>query len=168
MPSPHEPHPQEKRSFFATFSLVLAALLALGLVLVLVARLLGGRAPPPDRQREMQAEMAARLAPVTRAITTDAELKQATAAVTASGPDRSALNGQQIVNQVCGACHNAGVLNAPKAHDNSQWAPRLQADGGIDGLVANAVRGKGAMPPKGGAPELSDQQIRQAIEIMLK
>ena len=37
----------------------------------------------------------------------------------------------------------------------------------MDTLVSTALKGKGAMPPKGGHASLSDAEIKAAIEYML-
>jgi cytochrome c5 len=59
----------------------------------------------------------------------------------------------------------AGVANAPKFGDKAAWAPRIAT--GMDTLLNVALHGKGAMPPKGGNPALSEAQIRAAIEYMV-
>jgi len=66
--------------------------------------------------------------------------------------------------QGCAVCHATGVANAPKLGDKAAWAPRLAA--GVDGLTASAIKGKGAMPPKGGtaAPEA---EIKAVVAYML-
>jgi cytochrome c5 len=61
-------------------------------------------------------------------------------------------------------CHAAGVANAPKLGDKAAWAPRLQQ--GLPVLVQNAIKGKGAMPPKGGSTA-SDADVRAAVEYMV-
>ena len=61
-------------------------------------------------------------------------------------------------------CHGAGVAGAPKLGDKAAWAPRLSA--GLDALYASAVKGKGAMPPRGGAAQASDADLRAAVEYM--
>jgi cytochrome c5 len=66
---------------------------------------------------------------------------------------------------VCSACHVAGVANAPKLGDKAAWAPRLAA--GVDGLTASVIKGKGAMPPKGGAATASDADIKAAVSYMV-
>jgi cytochrome c5 len=43
------------------------------------------------------------------------------------------------------------------------WAPRLKT--GIDAMTANAIKGKGAMPPRGGSTA-SDADIKSAVEYM--
>ncbi len=80
--------------------------------------------------------------------------------VDASAP-REFLTGQAVYEQVCAACHTAGVAGAPATGDESAWAPRL--DTGYDALVASTIDGKGAMPPKGGASNLSDFEIERAV-----
>jgi cytochrome c5 len=43
-----------------------------------------------------------------------------------------------------------------------------RAQKGEDVLVHSAVNGLNAMPPRGGRADLSDEQIRAAVEFMLK
>ena len=66
----------------------------------------------------------------------------------------------------CVACHGSGVMGAPKAHDKAAWSARL--GGNLKALVESAIKGKGAMPPKGGAMDATDEEITKAVEFMLK
>ena len=66
--------------------------------------------------------------------------------------------------QVCQVCHAAGVAGAPKLGDKAAWAPRLAL--GIDGLTASAIKGKGAMPPKGGSAA-SEAEIKAVVTYMV-
>ena len=61
-------------------------------------------------------------------------------------------------------CHGAGIAGAPKFGDKAAWAPRLKT--GIDTLHSNALKGKGAMPPKGGNGALSDDEVKAAVDYM--
>lgn len=72
--------------------------------------------------------------------------------------------GEQIYNEVCASCHTAGLMNAPKLGDIAGWATRLKM--GLEGLVASAIKGKGAMPAKGGNADLSDTDIQNAVIYM--
>jgi cytochrome c5 len=72
--------------------------------------------------------------------------------------------GEQVVKEVCGACHMTGAANAPKIGDKGSWSPRLAQ--GLNGLTQSAIKGKGAMPPRGGVPDLSDTEIARAIVFM--
>ena len=72
--------------------------------------------------------------------------------------------GEALYKQACAACHVAGVANAPKLGDKAAWAPRIQQ--GVPMLVQSVIKGKGAMPPKGGSTA-SDAEIRAAVEYMV-
>jgi cytochrome c5 len=91
----------------------------------------------------------------------------ATAAVAAAAPVAAAqaAAAPALYGQICAACHAAGVAGAPKLGDKAAWAPRLAA--GVDGLTASVIKGKGAMPPKGGAGAASDADIKAAVAYMV-
>jgi cytochrome c5 len=62
------------------------------------------------------------------------------------------------------ACHAAGVAGAPKFGDKGAWAPRIAQ--GVPALVNSALKGKGAMPPKGGS-SAPDTEVKAAVEYMV-
>jgi cytochrome c5 len=73
---------------------------------------------------------------------------------------------QGRLRSACIACHGAGILGAPKFGDSAAWAARAKA--GLDALVKSAIAGTAkGMPPKGGRADLSDAQMRSAIEYMM-
>ncbi|MDX1269004.1 MAG: c-type cytochrome, partial [Oceanisphaera sp.] len=84
--------------------------------------------------------------------------------VAASGSVMAA-DGQAIYKQVCFSCHDNGIAGSPKLGDKAAWAPRIAA--GMDSLYANSINGKGAMPPKGGRMDMSDDQIKAAVDYMV-
>jgi cytochrome c5 len=67
------------------------------------------------------------------------------------------------------ACHGAGVAGAPKFGDAAAWGPRIAK--GADTLHKHALEGfqggAGFMPPKGGATDLSDKSIMNAVDYMV-
>ena len=69
--------------------------------------------------------------------------------------------GEELYKAVCTACHEAGIAGAPKTGDKAAWAPRIAL--GLDGLLKSAIAGKNAMPPKGGAADASDEEMKRAI-----
>ena len=75
----------------------------------------------------------------------------------------AANNGEALYKQVCTACHMQSVAGSPKFGDKAAWAPRIKT--GIDAMTTNVIKGKGAMPPKGGS-SASDTDIRAAVEYM--
>lgn len=69
-----------------------------------------------------------------------------------------------LYTQVCAVCHAAGIAGAPKLGDKAAWGPRLSA--GVDGLTASAIKGKNAMPPRGGSAA-SDAEIKVVVQYMV-
>jgi len=82
----------------------------------------------------------------------------------AGGAAKAAKTSEQIVQAACAACHLSGAAGAPKIGDKAAWAPRLGL--GLEGLTQSVITGKGAMPPKGGAADLSEADIARAIAFM--
>ena len=74
--------------------------------------------------------------------------------------------GEAVYDSLCQACHAGGIAGAPKLDDAAGWTERMAK--GLDGMVAAAIQGMGGMPPRGGNPTLTDEEIRQAIEYMLE
>jgi cytochrome c5 len=91
-----------------------------------------------------------------------AQKPQAAAAAPAKA---GAADGKKVYDSTCMTCHATGVANAPKLGDKAAWAPRIKQ--GMDTLLQSALKGKGAMPPKGGNASLSDADVRAAIEFMV-
>lgn len=89
----------------------------------------------------------------------------AKAAAPASAPAADAGKGKSVYESACAACHGAGVAGAPRFGDKAAWATRIKT--GLDALHASALKGKGAMPPKGGNPSLSDADVQAAVDYMV-
>lgn len=94
------------------------------------------------------------------------------AAAAAPAPDKVAaaapagsVDGKKIYDTTCVACHASGVAGAPKAGDKAAWAARL--DTGMNALYANSLKGKGAMPPKGGNAALGEAELRAAVDYLV-
>jgi cytochrome c5 len=73
--------------------------------------------------------------------------------------------GEKLYKSVCFACHATGVANAPKFGDKAAWAPYIKT--GMDAMVKVAMQGKPPMPPKGGAANASEEDIRAAVQYMV-
>ena len=80
------------------------------------------------------------------------------------GGAAGAKSGEEVVKSVCTTCHQTGVANAPKIGDKAAWAPHIQH--GLQDMIATALKGKGAMPPKGGNPSLTDDEVARAVVYM--
>jgi len=90
----------------------------------------------------------------------------APAAAPAAAPVAAAgsANGKAVYTASCAVCHAAGVAGAPKTGDKAAWAPRLKT--GKDALYASVIKGKGAMPPKGGT-SLPDGDLKAAVDYLV-
>ena len=82
----------------------------------------------------------------------------------AAGKTAAAGDGKATYDKVCHVCHATGLAGAPKFGDKAAWAPRIAQ--GKDALHASALKGKGAMPAKGGNPALSDADVIAAVDYM--
>ena len=74
-------------------------------------------------------------------------------------------DGRAVYESTCMACHGTGVANAPKFGDKKAWAMHLMH--GTEHVYENALKGKGAMPPKGGNLTLSEAEVKAAVDYML-
>jgi len=87
--------------------------------------------------------------------------------VAAAAP--SEVNGKQIYQSTCVACHGAGIAGAPKLGDTGLWAKRIAK--GLDTLYASAINGvqgnAGVMPAKGGNPTLSNAEVKAAVDYIV-
>jgi cytochrome c5 len=73
-------------------------------------------------------------------------------------------SGEQVYQATCKACHEAGLAGAPKFGDKAAWAARIRA--GINALYTSAIKGKNAMPAKGGNPDLTEVELQRAVVYM--
>jgi cytochrome c5 len=75
------------------------------------------------------------------------------------------VHGEKIYRQACAHCHDRGIAGAPKTGDVAAWNARLAQ--GMEPLYTVAIRGKGAMPAKGGNRSLSDADVNAAVDYMV-
>lgn len=134
-----------------------------------------------DMPAMAEAAVASRIAPVARlAIDPNAkapEPAKAAPAATATPAAMTAVaippapakggaaDGKKVYDATCTACHAAGIAGAPKFGDKAAWAPRIKA--GLPAVYEVALKGKGAMPPKGGNATLSDAEVKAAVDYMV-
>ena len=134
--------------------LVLAFVVPIIVIILLAKLATSGRTYDKDSPAMSPEEVAKRIKPV-------AEVNMGTA-----GPAGGLLKtGEEVYKSTCMACHGAGVANAPKFGDKKAWAMHLMH--GTEHVYENALKGKGAMPPKGGNLTLSDAEVKAAVDYML-
>lgn len=79
-------------------------------------------------------------------------------------------DGKSTYDSACGLCHGAGVAGAPKMGDKAAWAERITQ--GTDVLFKHVIEGfqgkSGFMPPKGGFAQLTDDEVKAALQYMIQ
>jgi cytochrome c5 len=164
--------------FFNTFSLVIGLLIVIAILIFAFARVVASRTQDKQVMEEKQylQNVESRLAPAGReavagqdnsALAIKADAGNAQAAAGSAGP--ALKSGAEVFQQVCSACHGAGIAGAPKAGDKAAWGPRIAK--GKDTLYEHAIKGfqgsAGVMPAKGGRADLSDDLVKQAVDHMV-
>jgi cytochrome c5 len=159
------------RKFFDTFMLVLGILAAVTIGLMVLSGILSDKTAKRFQEDDplRQQETVERIKPVARVAVAgqdNAALAPPAAAATTAAVD---MPGEQVYQQVCTACHGAGLAGAPKTGDKAAWETRLAQ--GDDTLHKHAIEGyqgkAGFMPPKGGRVDLTNQSVINAVEYMV-
>lgn len=83
----------------------------------------------------------------------------------ACGKDPRLENGEAVVITNCKVCHAQGINGAPILGNKKMWGPRLEQGHAV--LVSHALSGYGLMPARGGKPDLSDEDISNAVLYMM-
>ena len=153
--------------FATTLMVIIGVLVATTVVIIIIANVL---LPDTNYSEDdlIQGNLQERIKPVgSLAINgvSPVNASEAEETVVASNDAGAAKSGEELYT-ACAACHDAGVLNAPKLGDKAGWGDRLAK--GKDTLYANAINGIGGMPPKGGRADLSDDDIKLAVDFMLE
>jgi cytochrome c5 len=157
------------KKFFDTFMLVLGILIGIAVILYVLARIVASDTQESDVQAspEMRRAINERIAPVAK-VAVSGEDNSALAAPKPAGPQPD-LGGEEVFKRACTVCHGAGVAGAPKVGDAAAWGPRIAK--GADTLHKHALEGfqgqAGFMPAKGGATDLSDKSIINAVDYMV-
>ena len=79
------------------------------------------------------------------------------------------VDGKNIYQQICVACHAVQGIGAPIVGDIEQWAPRIAQ--GVDVLYNRAINGyvgpDGYMMPARGGGNFSDEEVMAAVDYMI-
>jgi len=148
---------------------VLAFVVVVTVVLLLAMLAASGRIYDKDSPAMSAEEVAKRIKPVADEgvgpAAAGAKFKEPAAPVRAAAVAASKPDGKKVYESTCMVCHAAGVANAPKFGDKKAWVPHLAY--GAERLYETVLKGKGAMPPKGGNLTLSNAEVRAALDYML-
>ncbi len=160
--------------FLKHFSMVIAFLIGVALLLIILAYSIGSQ-QPRDQDPGAQARLAERIKPVgavyagsSGAAAAAAAAEAARAAAGSKVAYDGTLDGQVIYDKLCAACHSTGAGGSPTL-DHAHWDARLAQ--GTETLVKHAIDGfqgsAGLMPARGGNPDLSDAQVEAAVSWMM-
>ena len=75
--------------------------------------------------------------------------------------------GEQTYNQYCAGCHETGTGNAPRRSDTDFWQKRLKEAGSRSVLTHTVITGKGAMPPKGGCANCTEDMLNSSVAYLV-
>ena len=81
--------------------------------------------------------------------------------VSANFSEETLATGKMVYEKTCAACHATGLVGAPKIGDKEAWSAHIHH--GVDHMVESVIKGKGAMPAKGGNASLSDDEVKAAV-----
>jgi cytochrome c5 len=159
------------RTFLKHFAMLIGFLVVVALCLMaLGAHIYASH--PPETSPKAAATVTDRIAPVGAVYAGDtgrAAMQAAQDAAKAAAASQVAYggttDGSTIFGNLCKTCHETGAGGAPKISDKAAWAPRVAQ--GVDTLIKHATEGftgkSGVMPPKGGNPALTDEQIKATV-----
>lgn len=163
----------QDRRFFDIFTLILGILVVVTIGIYVLADSISERTVSRTVRGELlyQAEVNERIEPIGQVTMPGDEATLAAGAqpVVSPEPVAAALSGPQVYNQACIACHGGGVGGAPMFGNTDAWASRIAQgmevlyDHSINGFQGNA----GYMPPKGGRMDLSDEEVKTAVDYMV-
>ena len=160
--------------FLKKFSMVIGFLMALTVVLIIAAHYLQGTLVH-DPDPKVAERVRARIAPAGAVYAGQTGAAAQAAAVAAAATKAASqvayggtMDGSVIYNNLCTGCHTSGAGGAPTLTAAGIGA---RASKGAETLHKHAIEGftgaAGVMPPKGGNPALTDDQVKATVDWML-
>lgn len=149
--------------FFRNFSWLLGFLVLLTVILAVYGYKVHKDLVNNDAKMD-RSKISSALAPVAKINTGDPMTSAPVAEEEVKVAFDGSLDGNMIYDNVCSACHITGAAGAPKLVAE-EWATRLEK--GNDALIQSVINGLGAMPPKAGRADLSEEQIKVTVEFMI-
>lgn len=166
---------EQDQRFFRNYALVIGILAVMVLIFFTLAQIIGEDEEANVQQRA--AVVAERTAPVGKVNIsgqTESSSESSGAAVTAAASTEDP--GKRVFNSLCFTCHGneqgvGGIPGSPHFGDKDAWAGRIAQGEAL--LYEHAIKGftgeSGvAMPPKGGNPNLTDDEIKAAVDFMVE
>ena len=158
------------RVFFYNYSIVIGLLAVMIIIFLVLALYLG--VDEDAVALKQSTKVSANTVPVgvVNLLDEDAEAVEAATVATVAAVEEPLDMGQRVYNGLCISCHN-GLPNIPKVGDKAAWESRIAQ--GMALLYEHSIKGfisEGgliAMPPKGGNLNLSDEEVKAAVDYMV-
>jgi cytochrome c5 len=163
------------QKFFDMYSLVIGILAAFALALIVLAMKMSDLTQGVYTRdaAEYQAAIDERIRPFGE-VYLPGEEHEAPAPKVDVAPDpepvATTMTGPQVYNAACVVCHGVGVGGAPVVGKAADWEPRIaQGNDVLYDHAINGFQGEAMTPmlPKGGRTDLSDQEVRDAVDYMV-
>ena len=158
---------EQDRVFFYNYSIVIGLLAVIVILFVALARYFG--IDEDAIAFKQSTKVAMNTVPVGRVHIAGEEPEEEP--MVAVAPDAAPVNlGQKVYEGLCISCHN-GLPGIPKVGDKAAWESRIAL--GLALLYEHAIKGfisDGGlipMPPKGGNPSLTDEEVKAAVDYMV-
>lgn len=159
--------------FLKKFSMVIGFLVMLTVALIVFAHYLQGQLPQEVDPAVVQRTQA-RIAPVgavyagaTGAAAQAEAAKAAAAAASSQVAYGGTMDGSVVFNNLCTGCHTSGAGGAPTLTAAGMGARASKGKDLLYDHAINGFQGVGVMPPKGGNPALTDDQVKATVDWML-
>lgn len=162
------------QKFFDLYSLVIGVLAFIAIAILVLAMTMTSRTQRvfTSQTDEYRAAVEERLRPFGQVYLPGEEAhadRPQVIPAAAAEPVATTLTGPQVYNEACIACHGSGIGGAPKIGDAAAWGARIaQGNATLYDHAINGFTGSmGFMPQKGARMDLSDQEVRDAVDYMV-
>ena len=158
------------RVFFYNYSIVIGLLAVMIIIFLVLALYLG--VDEDAVALKQSTKVSANTVPVgvVNLLDEDAEAVEVATVATVATVEEPLDMGLRVYNGLCISCHN-GLPNIPKVGDKVAWQSRIAQ--GMALLYEHSIKGfisEGgliAMPPKGGNLNLTDEEVKAAVDYMV-